>query len=254
VRSSQNGYCLEPWLTLTLSAGIHYGFRGETPERTCKACTDDIFACGLYEWWERKRPTVLSQLDKAVQRPNCKNGRNCYRQGGTGDHARKFNHVCAPAPPEIIDSIAQDDGPPVASASTSTSASVSAAGSSSNLAEPSRLFDVSPTTSSQMLSAVPAPPSESAPVGSDGQTTGEALSSDADPSLSVEPPAAAPTGEMEAPYVSAPLQPAADDSSDEERDQETMVVDEPIKLDGLPGVDEPVLGDAIPRPAVAAAV
>jgi hypothetical protein len=33
-----------------------------------------------------------------------------------------------------------------------------------------------------------------------------------------------------------------------------MVVDEPNKLDGLPGVDEPVLGDAIPRPAVAAAV
>lgn len=246
------------------SPGIHYGFHGETPERTCKSCTDDIFACGLYEWWERKRPTVLSQLEKEVQRPNCKNGRNCYRQGN-GDHARKFNHVCAPAPPEIIDSITQDDGAPVASSSNSTSASASAAGSSSNLAVPATLVAMASSTNSETRSIDS--PSESLPVVAGAQatsSTGEAPSTDADSSMAVDAPAEA-TAEVTPAADSSVIDPSAvladdppplspPDSSEEERDQEKMAVDEPIKLDGLPGEDEPVLGGALPREAVAAAV
>lgn len=126
-------------------AGIHYGLQSDSPiVRTCKTCVDDIFACGLYEWWERKRPTVLSQLEKEVQtRQNCKNGHSCYRQGNL-EHSRKFNHVCAAAPPEIIDSIIQDDSPMASNSSSSNLAEAS--GSQAPPVAP--LSETAPTSSS----------------------------------------------------------------------------------------------------------
>lgn len=231
---------------LTLhSTGIHYGFHGEMPLRTCKACTDDIFACGLYEWWERKRPTVLSQLEKEVQRPNCKNGRNCYRQGN-GDHARKFNHVCAPAPPEIIDSIAQDDSAPVASSSSSVIAP--AASSSSTLAVSNPLVGTDSSTTVGMPSAAASSASYRSSLVTEGTQAlgndGIAFFTNAGYVTTADAPATAAEPTL------AGVGAASVDSEASPFD----FVDESGKLYGLSGAEEPVLGDASPRGPVVAAV
>lgn len=74
--------------------GLHSNLtEGRAIERVCLPCSDDLFACGLYEWWARKRPEVFDQLDKATRaKPDCKNGRACFRQGNAA-HSRKFNHI-----------------------------------------------------------------------------------------------------------------------------------------------------------------
>lgn len=76
-------------------SGLHSNLaEGQIVERMCLPCSDDLLACGLYEWWARKRPQVFDQLDKTTRaKPNCKNGRACYRQGNSA-HSRKFNHIC----------------------------------------------------------------------------------------------------------------------------------------------------------------
>ncbi|CDZ97323.1 Predicted E3 ubiquitin ligase [Phaffia rhodozyma] len=92
--------------------GIHSNLsEDKSIVRTCQSCVDDLIACGLYEWWARLRPTVFEELEKAVrEKPDCKNGRQCFRQGNAG-HSKKFNHVCSPLPSDIIDTVVQDDNP-----------------------------------------------------------------------------------------------------------------------------------------------
>lgn len=188
-----------------------------TPARSCKSCTDDVFACALYEWWERKRPTVLSQLDKEVaQRPDCRSGRACYRQGNA-EHAKKFSHICSPAPLDVIDPAGQGDAAPAAAA---VPAPVASSPPSSAFAAPS-----SSATASAAAGALP-------------HSGLSSMSLDVDHSSSVgNAPAPVTDARIEAALDA--LEPASDDSSDDEHDpDETIVVDkaEVPKLDGAPSV------------------